>query len=195
MWVVDALRDTVVATLPAMPPPNSTCYSLAGNVLYGDYPSGPGRDTVMRVDARASRIADSLMHLYPTGDGDNWSRMPPGRRSLWYNPISRRVLAYRSQEATSIDLNGMEHAEPQWGGVEVLEYVPDAKLAFVVNPWQYHNIGLRMIDLVHDSLIGSVRVGSIPLSMAWYPDSSRLFVGNRDGSSISVVRVDVPTRE
>jgi DNA-binding beta-propeller fold protein YncE len=190
---VDALSDTVVATLPSVLTPGSMCHSPAADILYGDYSTGPDRDSVMQVDVKASRIADSLIGIRTSGVDIDY--LPPRRRSLWYDPVGRRVLAYDARDVTSVDVTGEQHRDLQWGGITALEYVPDAKLAFVISSWLYGKANVMMMDLVRDSLLCAVRVGGAPVSMAWYPDSSRLFVGDQDGSSISVVRVDLPVRE
>jgi len=77
-------------------------------------------------------------------------------------------------------------------GPSFISLTPDSSKAYVVNPADQSSFGetgntVSVVDIINNTLIATVRVGSRPIDLAIRPDGAQVFVVNYFSNTVSVI--------
>jgi len=179
--VIDGVNDSVITTIPVGTGPWALVWNSANNKVYcantGTYPNYDSTITVI------DGVNDSAITTIPV------RRCP---KALVWNSTNNKVYCanYYSNNVTVID----------GANDSVITIIPGGDLPRAL-AWNSANnkvycantsANVTVIEGTNDSVITTISVGEYPLAFCWNSIQNRVYVANYWGSSISVIRDEIP---
>jgi len=169
--VIDGQADTIIAVVPTGPRPSALCYNSRDDKVYcASHENG----SIAVIDG----LSDSIV---ATVTGGSWPE------ALCYNSVSNRVYCADLDSCLVFVIDGA--SDSVVARVDAVAYslcydsASNRVYCIDQNRWE-----VSVVDGATNTVVARLTVGMDPRAAVWLPSGNRVYVANRFGSSISVIR-------